>query len=397
MKRRNVEAIVVLGDTTLGNPDLTYVVGGNLARGGVYFKRIDEQPLLLTSLLDVHSARRLGRVKNVHTLTDYGFEKLAVEHGQADAYPRLIFKVLTQLGVAGKIVLAGRNDLAWGVHLSDRLRALGMEVSGDPPPTILEDARATKSEEELREIRRIGNKTAKVVETVLDELRFAKHKRGHLLIGRESATVRVVKRIISTQLAFEELVAPEGTIFATGASSADPHNSGIPSAEIKEGKLMVFDIFPQSESGYWFDLTRSFVVGRADKRARHLFNTVQEAQTESLDILREGLPAQSAMSKACDIIEKHGFRTVRDIYSGKARKISSGFIHSLGHGVGLTIGEQPYLSLQSTVPLKSGNVVTVEPGVYLPRIGGVRIEDTVHITPKGYENLSKARKEFELT
>ena len=160
---------------------------------------------------------------------------------------------------------------------------------------------------------------------------------------------------------------------------------------------MVFDIFPQSESGYWFDLTRSFVVGRADKRARHLFNTVQEAQTESLDILREGLPAQSAMSKACDIIEKHGFRTVRDIYSGKARKISSGFIHSLGHGVGLTIGEQPYLSLQSTDPLKSGNVVTVEPGVYLPRIGGVRIEDTVHITAKGYENLSKTRKEFELT
>ena len=76
--------------------------------------------------------------------------------------------------------------------------------------------------------------------------------------------------------------------------------------------------------------------------------------------------------------------------------MSWGFIHSLGHGVGLTIGERPYLSLQSTDPLKSGNVVTVEPGVYLPKFGGVRIEDTVQITAKGYENLSETRKEFEL-
>jgi Xaa-Pro aminopeptidase len=397
MKRRNVDAIVVLGDTTLGNPDLTYVVGGSLARGGIYLKRVNEQPLLLTSLLDARNALRLGRVKNVHTLTDYGYEKLTIEHGRIDAYPRLIFKVLKQLGVGGKVVLAGRNDLAWGVNLSDRLRTLGIDVTGDPSPTILENARATKSGEELREIRRVGNKTANLVESILDELRSAKHKRGHLLIRRERATVGAVKRIISTHLAHEDLTAPEGTIFATGASSADPHNSGIPSAEIKEGKLIVFDIFPQSESGYWFDLTRSFVIGRANKRARCLFETVQEAQTESLDVLREGLPAQSAMSKACDIIEKHSFRTVRDIYSGKAQKISSGFIHSLGHGVGLTIGEEPYLSLQSLSPLRSGNVVTVEPGVYLPRIGGVRIEDTVQITANGYENLAKVRKEFELT
>ena len=390
-----MEAIIVLGDTTLGNPDLTYVVGRNLARGGIYFKRVNCQPLLLTSLLDVRNARK-GGVKNVRTFTDYGFEKLLVKHGQVDAYPRLILKVLIELGVAGRVVIAGRNDLAWGIHLADRLRRLGVKVCGESSPTILEIARATKSGNELREIRKVGNKTALVVETILDKLKSVKHKRGHLLLGKELATVGAVKRMISTQLAIEELAAPEGTIFAIGPSSADPHNSGLPSAEIKEGKLIVFDIFPQSESGYWFDLTRSFVVGRADRRARRLFETVQDAQDASLSILKEGLSAQTAMSKACDVIERHGFRTVRDIYSGKAKKMSSGFIHSLGHGVGLTIGERPYLSLQSTDPLKSGNVVTVEPGVYLPKFGGVRIEDTVHITANGYENLSETRKEFEL-
>jgi Xaa-Pro aminopeptidase len=397
MRHRDIGAIVVLGDTTLGNPDLSYAVGGNLARGGIYFKRVDNDPLLLTSTLDFHTAQRLGRVRTIRTFTDYNFERLMVDHGRTEAYPRLIVKVLRELGVTGKVALAGRNDLGWGIYLSDRLRALGAEITGEDAPTIIEAARETKSAGELDEIRIIGNKTAHVVNVVMDKLREAKRRRGHLWVGRSRATVGVVKQIIALQLASEHLTAPEGTIFAIGASSADPHNSGDPRAEITEGKLIVFDIFPQSESGYWFDLTRSFTVGRAPKRALQLYDTVRRAQAVALDLLKEGLPGDEAMSRACDIIEGDGFRTVRDIYQGKAQQIHSGFNHSLGHGVGLTIGERPYLSFQSKDPLKNGHVVTVEPGVYLPRYGGVRIEDTVHVTGRGCVNLSTLRKEFELT
>jgi len=396
MERKGIQGMIILGDTTLANPDLAYVVGRNLARGGIYFKRLDCKPLLLTSLLDVENAKE-GRVRRVHTFADYGFEKLLLEHGQAEAYPRLIHAVLTQLGVEGKVTIAGRNDLAWGTHLVNRLRTLGVDVFGESSPTVLEVARATKSADELHEIRAVGNKTSRIVHRVLDTLVSMKRKRGRLFLGGEVATVGNVKRFISMQLAIEGLTAPEGTIFAIGPSSADPHNSGIPSAEIKERKLIVFDIFPQSESGYWFDLTRTFVIGSADKQARTFFDVVLGAQEAVLTTLRNGLRGQSAMSEACDVIERHGFRTVRDIYDGKAKKISSGFIHSLGHGVGLTIGERPYLSLQNPDPLKTGNVVTVEPGVYLPKFGGVRIEDTVHITRDGCEPLSNTRKEFELS
>ena len=395
MERRGIQGLVVLGDTTLGNPDLTYVVGRNLARGGIYFKRAGCKPLLLTSVLDVLTARE-GRVEDVRTFTDFGFEKLLVQHGQAEAYPRLVLEVLTQLGVAGNVILAGRNDLAWGTHLLDKLRSLGVRISGEPSPTILEVARATKSMSELHDIRDVGSKTSKIVGKVMDDLRALKRRRGHLILGGRVATVGSVKRLISTQLAIEGLTAPEGTIFAIGPSSADPHNGGIAGAEIREHKLIVFDIFPQCESGYWFDLTRTFVIGRADKRAKTLFDAVQDAQDSVIAILKNGLSGQSAMSHACDVIEKYGFRTVRDVYTGKSKEISSGFIHSLGHGVGLTIGERPYLSLQNQDPLKTSNVVTVEPGVYLPKFGGVRIEDTVHITGRGSENLSNARKEFEL-
>jgi len=127
-----------------------------------------------------------------------------------------------------------------------------------------------------------------------------------------------------------------------------------------------------------------------------MYETVQQAQGDALDYLRAGVTGEASMNRACDVIEHAGFQTVRRIYSGKEKRITSGFIHSLGHGVGLTIGERPYLSFNSRAPLKEGEVVTVEPGVYLPGYGGVRIEDTVLIKSKGIENLTPVEKEIEL-
>ena len=128
-------------------------------------------------------------------------------------------------------------------------------------------------------------KLAKVVDEVLQALRNAKEKRGHLQIDRKRATVGLVKFMVASKLAREKLIAPEGTIFAIGPSGADPHNAGVDTAEIRKGKLIVFDIFPQANSGYWFDMTRTFVVGRADARARKMFEAVKGAQMAALDFL----------------------------------------------------------------------------------------------------------------
>jgi len=397
MRERKVQGIVVLGDTTLANPDLTYVVGGSLARGGVYFKRVGREPLLVVSNLDIGTARKLGRVRRIQTFTRWGLEKLTAKYRRRDeAFTRLLAMILRKERIRGKVALFGRNDLAYGIHLADKLRKLRVNAVGEQSPTILEAARETKDKSEVQEIRDVGRKTAIVVNAVLDLLRNVKRKRGHLQIGKRRATIGLVKSMISSKLANEGLVAPEGTIFAIGPSGADPHNMGVDTDEIKEGRLIVFDIFPQAETGYWFDLTRTFVVGRADAKATRLFETVYEAQTASLDFLREGVTGEGAMARACDVIERAGYRTVRAVYQGKAKSISSGFNHSLGHGVGLTIGERPYLAFLSKDPLRTSQVVTVEPGVYLPNYGGVRIEDTVAITSRGIENLVNVEKELEL-
>jgi len=397
LAKRKLQGIVVFGDTTLGNPDLTYVVGGNLVRGGLYVKRFRHEALLVVSNLDFGTARSLGRVKRISTFTEWGLEKIATKYGRENAYPHLIRSVLRDEGISGGVSIAGRNDLASSIHLADELRGLGMHVVGEVSPTVLESARETKSRAEVDEVRRVGGKTAKVVESVFVMLKRMKRKRARLYLGSRKATVGLVKRMISSKLAEEDLNAPEGTIFAIGASGADPHSAGNPRDAIKEGKLIVFDIFPQAGTGYWFDLTRSFVLGRADSKSRKMFETVEQAQKASLDMLKAGVTGEAVMLEACRVIEHAGYKTVRDVFEGRSKSIFSGFIHSLGHGVGLTIGERPYLSFLSREPLRKGQIVTDEPGIYLPLYGGVRIEDTVAVTGRCIENLASVDKQLELT
>ena len=398
MRLKEIDGIVGYGESTLADPDLTYVSGGSVVRGGFYFKKCGKQPLLLVSKVDYGSAKRLGKVKRIQTFTQWGYEKLQKKYpGRFDASAQLVANVLKSEGIHGEVALFGRNDTAKALWFARTLRQHGVNVVGERPPTVVETARDTKERHELEYLRDVGDRTGKVVHFVLQLLRNAKEKRGRLEIGRKRATAGLIQSIIAVKLAELGLGTPEGTVFAVGPSGADPHNLGTLTAEIKKGRPIVFDIYPQAQNGYWTDLTRTFTVGRADSKARRMYETVQAAQGDVLEYLRAGVSGDACMNRACDIIERAGFRSVRQLYTGERKNISSGFIHSLGHGVGLTIGESPYLSFTCRDLLKAGEVVTVEPGIYLPGYGGVRLEDTVIIKPKGIENLAHVEKELELT
>ncbi|MGA2239672.1 MAG: M24 family metallopeptidase, partial [Candidatus Bathyarchaeia archaeon] len=148
--------------------------------------------------------------------------------------------------------------------------------------------------------------------------------------------------------------------------------------------------------GYWFDLTRTYVVGKPLPKVKKMFDAVRQVQTRMLDSTREGTQASKMMNLACDLFERRRFKTIRAVLRGDKDAMRVGFIHSLGHGVGLTIGERPQLSLFSDETLRRGHVVTVEPGLYEPGLGGVRIEDTVVITKRGIDNLTPLEKELRI-
>lgn len=184
---------------------------------------------------------------------------------------------------------------------------------------------------------------------------------------------------------------PSRTITAPGKQAADPHEVGF--GPIAAGQPVVLDIFPRVEStGYHGDLTRTVVKGKAPEIVTQAYEAVMEAKKTGLQSLKPGIPASLPHQKAAAILEAHGFTTGRD-----KQNRPCGFFHGLGHGIGLEIHEDPRLTPKTNYILETGNVVTVEPGLYYPEWGGVRLEDVAVITETGFENLTSVPMILEIS
>jgi Xaa-Pro aminopeptidase len=166
------------------------------------------------------------------------------------------------------------------------------------------------------------------------------------------------------------------SIVASGENAAKPH-AGFSDRKLRKGDALTFDIGCRLR-GYCSDMTRTVFVGKAPAELRKVYEIVLEAQRRALDTIKPGIAAKAADAAARDYITEEGY--------GKQ------FGHSLGHGVGIEVHEMPTLAATSKETLAPGDVVTVEPGIYLPGVGGVRIEDMVHVTETGYANLTRSPK-----
>lgn len=182
-----------------------------------------------------------------------------------------------------------------------------------------------------------------------------------------------------------------GTIISCGPDSALPHCTG--SGPIAAGAPVIADIFPRSDvNGYWGDMTRTYVKGKACRRLREMHAAVLKVNESVEAMLKPGIECSAMQDFCIRTIEGAGFRTGHD-----ADGIPCGFFHGLGHSLGLEIHEAPRFAQSDHELLKPGHVITVEPGVYYHDIGGVRIEDTVLITETGIENFCTLTKELEVS
>ena len=394
MEKRSVNSIIIFGDSTVGNPDLRYVAGTSLPRGGIYLKRRSGDPTLVVSNIDVGSART-GKVGNIKTYSDYGYERISSRYDRDEARTLFYQKLIKDNGLQGPMILAGRNDVSNTLHMIDALRKKGIKINGEKSPTLVETARETKDRWEVERLKLLGKRTTRVVE---DTVRFLRGLRVRgKSISYKSRLLRVgdVKKVIGRSLADQNLVAPEDTIFAPGRRSSDPHYRGEDEDVVRAREPIVFDIFPSEPDGYWHDCTRTYLFGSAPRKIKEMYDAVLEVQTLALDMVKEQVPCKEMMAGACSTFEKRGYLTARQLAKGNKEARTRGFMHGLGHGVGLTIGERPYLSLYGDGRLRKGAVVTVEPGLYDPKWGGIRIEDIV-VVGSPSENLTPLAKDIEL-
>ena len=233
-------------------------------------------------------------------------------------------------------------------------------------------------------------KSAAEAELVVASLRVAENgvrRAAEVLkassVGADGAIVYEGEALTSERLRAEidsELLRggalPTGTICAGGIQGACPHDAG--SGVLYAGTPIVMDIFPRSmTNGYWGDLTRTMVKGRAPEVVKRAYAAVLEAREHAKTLIRPGAVPEDIHRAAAGILEKHGFMT------GRNDAGDFGFFHGLGHGVGLEIHEAPRLSLRNRTPLAGGEIITVEPGLYYPEWGGIRLEDMVYVEQSG--------------
>lgn len=179
------------------------------------------------------------------------------------------------------------------------------------------------------------------------------------------------------------------TIVAGGKQGCDPHERGF--GPLRAQEPVIIDIFPRSQTtGYFGDITRTVVRGRASEEVRRLYDTVRRGQKIGFDKIRAGVPTAGVHRAVVDYFAQQGYRTGR--HNGRME----GFFHGTGHGLGLEIHEAPRLGQHSTGKLVAGQVVTVEPGLYYPELGGVRLEDVALVTHNGARNLTQFEKQLEI-
>jgi Xaa-Pro aminopeptidase len=229
----------------------------------------------------------------------------------------------------------------------------------------------------------VGAKTGKVMQ--MTRAWIGSHRaKGDTLVKTDGSplTIGDVKHYIRVRLLEHGLVETDPTIFAQGADAGMPHSRGEAEHALKLGQTIVFDLFPKNpDNGYYHDMTRTWCLGYATDEVKTAYELVMHAFSQSLEALTVGQPTNTLQQLVCKIFEEHGHPTPLN-----SPGTSEGYVHSLGHGLGLDVHEDPPMPLWNDgYKFEPGQVVTIEPGLYYPERGwGVRIEDTVYIDKNGH-------------
>jgi len=397
MAERNIDAIVVEGPDGLGsaNPDYNYFVGGRHITGTVIKKR-GEPTMLVHSPWEQVQAEETG----LALVSKDRWNLREIQQETPDRFWAMVEyqrRMFTDLGIGGRVGIYG--TVRAGEHFA-LLTALaqqipGLEIVAEFEQDIISTARLTKEPEEVEIMRRVGRKTCAVVQAAVDFIRSGRAS-GDTLVDTGGAPITIgrVRQLIGRELAAQGLEAPDGVIFAQGRDAGLPHAAGDDDEALKLGRAIVFDIFPREiGGGYCHDMTRTFAIGYAPPELQQAYEEVLGAFNHIVAELEPGAPTKAYQDEVCTYFEARGHETI-----GSKYPIDEGYIHSLGHGIGLEVHEDfafPALKDRGDV-IVPGAVFTIEPGLYYPSKGyGVRIEDTYYCTPDGeFESLTPFPKEL---
>jgi Xaa-Pro aminopeptidase len=346
-----------------------------------------EDLVLVVSSLEEGRARKESRATTIVNMNEYGAQELSARGiSGTEFWVAIMKRFLDERGLRRVAV-----PPYFPVAEADRLREMGVELV-----LALEmgERRRTKRPDEIDAIAAVQRATEEAWRKGVDAIRRSRVRSDRTLeLDGALFTAEALRGIVEIAL-LERGCSSEGAICAPGPQAADPHQIG--TGPLHAGEPIVMDIFPQHKTTrYWADMTRTVSKGEPPAEIRRIYDVVRRAQDAGVKALRPGVTGREVHELVEDIIWQAGYDTLRP---GQKKDPSDptprGFIHSTGHGVGLELHEEPAIARSGTKPLVAGDVVTIEPGVYDPVIGGVRLEDMLVITEGGARNLTQAARDL---
>jgi len=349
--------------------NMLYATGLFVPDPFIYFEIAGKKHIVMSDL-EIDRAKKVATVDRVHSLSQYQ-KKFGVRQ-----YRELLPLLLRELGI-GRVEVPANFPVGYA-------QKLRVKITGEP----FFPEREIKTATEIRHLTHALRLAEEGMQAGINAIRASRIGRnGFLYWRKQKLTSEHLQGVINATIAALGGNAAH-TIVAGGNQACDPHEAG--HGPLRAHQTIILDIFPRElKTGYWGDITRTVVRGRASERIRGLFAVVAKGQEIAFDKLRPGVDGQMVHNAILDLFNRHGFPT------GRKNSRMQGFFHGTGHGLGLEIHEAPRVAPVKSI-LRAGQVVTVEPGLYYPGLGGVRIEDVVVITARGNRNLTRFPKFLEI-
>jgi Xaa-Pro aminopeptidase len=362
--------------------DMLYAAGMFVPDPFIYL-RLRGRRYVVMSDLELDRARRLASHCHVLSFSHYQ-QKLQGRGVKRLGFAEIIQSILCEKRITREaVVVPGSFPLG----LAGELQHLGVRLTASPGSFFPE--RETKSAAEVKQISAALRMAEAGMAEAVRALKAAKVGRDRRLRYQGAPlTAERLRAIIDTAVLQAGGLANH-TIVAGGTQGCDPHEPGY--GPLRAHEPIILDIFPRSQStGYFGDITRTVVRKRASEAVRRLYATVLDGQRLALRRARAGVATREVHRVVSEFFAAQGYKTGR--FAGRMQ----GFFHGTGHGLGLEIHEAPRLGVASGGTLKPGHVVTIEPGLYYPETGGVRLEDVVLVTENGSRNLTRFEKVLEI-
>jgi Xaa-Pro aminopeptidase len=370
-----VPDVLIYADS-LRSPEMRHEVPLGIPDPFLYAEREGERHVVASSF-------ELGRIGEVAPdlqalpLEEFGIDELYAQGLSRDEIElEVILRASRRFGIEQAVVPS-----TFPLEVADHLRANGIQVKADREHFVRR--RRVKNETELAGIRRAQHAAEAAMDAARELLRSAERQNGSLVVDGEPLTCERLKLAVEQAFTANGAFADE-FIVSHGPQTAVGHDMG--SGPIAPDEPVCLDLFPRDrESGCFTDMTRTFVVGTPSGELVEYHRLCREALERSVEAVKPGVAGSELHRISCEVFEQHGYPTLRSKKPGEV--LQDGFYHSLGHGVGLEVHEEPTLG-RAPSELVAGDVIAMEPGLYRNGYGGCRLEDLVLVTEKGPEVLT---------